>query len=101
MPMSRALTITCARLWIPALLALPASVAAQQRDSTPAVPRADSQPAPKPKPWYDRFTLRGYTQFRYDDLFLDDPDYGCSACDRGIGGVKDFSVRLGEVLHDG
>jgi len=100
MPMSRAVTIACARLWIPALLALPASVAAQQRDSTPAVPRADSQPAPKPKPWYDRFTLRGYTQFRYDDLFLDDPDYGCSACDRGIGGVKDFSVRRSRLVFN-
>jgi hypothetical protein len=100
MPMP-AVTIARASVGILALLALPAVLVAQQRDTT-AAPRTDSLPAPKPKPqpWYDRFTLRGYTQFRYNDLLLDDPDYGCPACDRAIGGVKDFSVRRSRLVFN-
>lgn len=94
-------TIARARLGILAVCALPVVAAAQQRDSVPAAPRADSQPAaPKPKPWYERIALRGYTQVRYDDAFLKDDGYACQACDRGIGGVQDVSVRRARLVFN-
>ena len=103
--MLRAMTIpgfvsAAARFALLALLGLPARAVAQQHDSTAAVPRADSQPAPKPKPWYERFTLRGYTHLRYNDLFLDDDGYACQACDNAIGGVKEFSVRRSRLVFN-
>jgi len=76
-------------------LAVVAPAAAQQPDSTPP---ASAPPAPKPTPWYDRFTLRGYTQFRYNDLLQDNPDFRCAACDRSIGGVQEFSIRRARLV---
>jgi len=95
--------VTNARAWtaVLAVCAMPALATAQQRDSVPPPAHADSQPAaPKPKPWYERFTLRGYTQVRYDDAFLKDDGYACQACDRGIGGVQDVSVRRARLTFN-
>jgi phosphate-selective porin len=96
--MSRVVTLVRALRWVIAALALPAVAVAQQRDSIP--PPAPAPAAPKPTPWYDRFSMRGYTQIRYNDLFLDNPDFTCSACDRSIGGVKDFSIRRSRLVFN-
>src|SRR3712207_9240701 len=67
------------------LLALP--VGAQQsptdttrRDTTarPA-PAATQQPA-RPRPWYERLSLRGYAQIRYNRLLESNEQLGCQQC---------------------
>jgi len=77
-----------------AAVAVPA--AAQRADSTPP----EASPPSAPTSWYDRFTLRGYTQFRYNDLFQDNPDFQCAACDRSIGGVQEFSIRRARLVFN-
>jgi len=63
-----------------AMLALNAlATAVHAQDSTTAV-----------RPWYDRLSIRGYAQFRYNRLLETNEKLRCPACDRSIaenGGV--------------
>ena len=60
-----------------------------------------SQPDPKAKKWYEKLTIRGYTQFRFDRTLETDPDgrnpnlFG----DRGINGVSEnFFIRRARLI---
>ncbi len=35
----------------------------------------------QPKKWYDNFSIRGYTQVRYNRLLETNEDLGCEQCD--------------------
>jgi hypothetical protein len=62
---------------------------------------ADTTPKPAKKPWYERLTLRGYAQLRYNDLFLSNQALRCDQCDRSIGGTEEFSVRRARLVLSG
>jgi hypothetical protein len=87
-----------------ALLAAPAHLAAQ--DSTPR----DTQPArrdtartapPRTRAWYERLSLRGYTQVRYNRLLETNPDLTCAQCDRSIGRGNGFLIRRARLVLSG
>jgi hypothetical protein len=54
-------------------------------DSTPKVSK-------EPK-WYEQIQLRGYTQFRYNNLLMSNENLTCDQCDRSIGGTGGFFIR--------
>ena len=62
---------------------------------------ADSAARPARKPWYERLSLRGYAQIRYNDLFLSNQALRCDQCDRAIGGTEEFSVRRARLVFSG
>jgi hypothetical protein len=74
------------------LLILPSRAAGQVADSTAK---------PARKPWYDRLSLRGYAQLRYNDLFLSNQALRCDQCDRSIGGTEEFSIRRARLVLSG
>lgn len=89
-----------ARRWcrVAVLMAVlaPGVLAAQATDSAPPPPAA-----PAPKPWYQRLSFRGYTQFRYNGLFQTNPELTCLQCDANLGGVPQFSIRRGRITAEG
>lgn len=62
---------------------------------------ADTAAKPARKAWYERLSLRGYTQLRYNDLFLSNQAIRCDQCDRFIGGNEEFSVRRARLVLSG
>ena len=75
-------------------IASPIVAASAQSDSVPAVPK----PASK---WYERLSLRGYAQVRYNNLFSTNDDLACQQCDRSIGGAGGFFVRRARLVVSG
>ncbi|WP_026950884.1 porin [Algoriphagus mannitolivorans] len=58
----------------------------------------DSLPEKNPEPvkaasWYDKIQIRGYAQFRYNGLFVTNPDLKCDQCDKSWGGEPGFFFR--------
>ena len=67
---------------------------------------ADSAASPTPqppraRPWYERLSLRGYTQVRYNRLLETNPDLTCPQCDRSIGRGGGFLVRRARLVLSG
>jgi hypothetical protein len=79
-------------LIVTGLAAAPRTLAAQGADTT--------RPAP-PRPWYQRLSLRGYTQVRYNRLLESNPDLVCQQCDRSIGRNGGFSIRRARIVVSG
>lgn len=74
------------------LLLLPADLLAQS---------SGGAQAERARPWYERFSLRGYAQLRYNRLLESNPDLTCSACDRSIGGNNGFLLRRARLVVSG
>ncbi len=51
--------------------------------------------------WYDKISLRGYAQFRYNRLLESNPDLKCDQCDKGIGKGQSFEFRRGRLVLSG
>lgn len=92
------------------LLALAASPALAQGGPTSkpdsarpaAVAQAPArQAAPVSKLWYERLSIRGYAQIRYNRLLETNPDLVCPQCDRSIGNNGGFFLRRGRVILSG
>ena len=79
--------------------ALLASLAAPVVAPLAAQAAADSASAPRA--WYERLSLRGYTQVRYNGLLQTNPDLRCEQCDRGYGGAGGFSLRRARLVVSG
>jgi hypothetical protein len=56
---------------------------------------------PTTKKWYDSFSIRGYSQIRYNRLFETNPDLGCEQCDRSWGDNGGFFMRRMRVIFYG
>jgi hypothetical protein len=99
-PRLAALTIACA-------IGLPTVLAGQRRaadDSTRRAPRADSTQPSAPaarKAWYERLSLRGYAQIRYNRLLETNSELTCPQCDRSIGGGNGFFLRRARLVISG
>ena len=63
----------------------------------PAVSPAPAAKAPEAKEvkaeWYEKLSIRGYTQIRYNNLFQTDPLLTYPQNDKGIGGNAGFTIR--------
>jgi hypothetical protein len=59
------------------------------------------QPAKTSKEWYEKFSIRGYTQFRYNRLLETNPDLKCEQCDRSWGDNGGFFLRRIRIIFYG
>ncbi|MEP9401045.1 porin [Sphingomonas silueang] len=90
-----------------AQVAAPAPVAAAPTSPPPAPERLAAAPVPKRKPWYERITLRGYTQLRLNEILSGDrtaPDGVArlrSVHDGGIGDNTGFTFRRIRLVLQG
>ncbi len=50
------------------------------------------------KKWYDTFSIRGYSQVRYNRLLETNEELGCEQCDRSWGGDGGFFIRRMRVI---
>ena len=69
-----------------ALVAAPAAAQSTAPDSTP-----------RPERWYDRVSLRGYAQVRYNRLFESNARLVCTQCDRSLGQNGGIFLRRARV----
>lgn len=53
-----------------------------------------------PKQWYEKISIKGYVQVRYNGLETND-NLTCEQCDKSIGGIDDFFVRRARVVFSG
>lgn len=53
------------------------------------------------KKWYDNFSIRGYTQVRYNRLFETNKNLGCEQCDRSWGDDGGFFIRRMRIIFFG
>lgn len=53
------------------------------------------------RPWYDRLTIRGYAQFRYNRLLETNDQLKCPTCDRSIGANGGFFLRRARLAITG
>lgn len=54
-----------------------------------------------PKKWYDKISLRGYAQVRYNRLFETNEKLKCEQCDRSWGENGGFFIRRGRMIFSG
>lgn len=66
-----------------------------------AAARADSVAPRRPPAWYERLTLRGYAQLRYNRLLETNPLLQCPACDKSIGRNGGFMLRRARLVLSG
>jgi len=62
---------------------------------------AQGASAAQEAPWYERLTLRGYAQLRYNRLLETNPDLRCDQCDRSIGDDGGFFLRRARLVISG
>lgn len=62
-----------------------------------SVQRKEVQVAPDKK-WFDTFSIRGYSQVRYNRLLETNEDLGCEQCDRSWGGDGGFFIRRMRII---
>ncbi|MBL7714256.1 MAG: hypothetical protein JNL01_02240 [Bdellovibrionales bacterium] len=53
------------------------------------------------KPWYEKISLRGYTQLRYNRLLETNGLLKCEQCDKSIGNNGGFFFRRGRLIFSG
>lgn len=51
--------------------------------------------------WYDKISIRGYTQIRYNRLLETNPGLGCEQCDRSWGNNGGFFMRRMRIIFYG
>jgi phosphate-selective porin len=54
-----------------------------------------------PKKWYDKISLRGYAQVRYNRLLETNSKLKCEQCDRSWGENGGFFIRRGRLVFSG
>ena len=70
---------------------------------TSRVPTAAPTPPPAPpsKPWYERLSIRGYAQFRYNRLLESNRLLQCEQCDRSWGDAGGIFLRRARLAISG
>ncbi|MDB4964249.1 MAG: hypothetical protein JWP01_4248 [Myxococcales bacterium] len=78
----------------------PPEVTAPIAAPVPTAPAAVAKEAPKKTPWYEKLSLRGYTQVRYNRLpsFDRNPDLINTQGDRSIGEGNGFLIRRARLV---
>ena len=64
---------------------------------------ADAQDAlpSVPKSWYERFSIRGYGQVRFNRLLESNDQFVCEQCDRSWGANGGFFIRRARIIFQG
>jgi phosphate-selective porin len=88
-----AFVLTCAFHSVSGQTAAPDSIAPK--------PLPSSKPAASTAKWFDKISLRGYAQFRYNRLLESNPDLKCEQCDKGIGRDQTFEFRRARLIFSG
>ena len=70
------------------------------RVTAPAPTTEAEIPAP-PKKWYEKLTVRGYVQVRYNRLAETNPDLKCDQCDKSWGRDGGFLIRRARIVFSG
>jgi hypothetical protein len=97
---STLVTPCAARHWYAALaVCLLATV--PQRAHAQAASDAPPVDAEAPKPWYERFSIRGYGQIRFNRLLETNPQFTCEQCDRSIGELGGIFIRRARIIFQG
>lgn len=81
-----------------AVLALVATASPALSQSTDSTRRPA---AAAPRAWYDRISLRGYAQIRYNRLLETNKNLACAQCDRSIGNNGGIFLRRGRLILSG
>ncbi len=68
---------------------------AQTKDTLVLKPKTSTEK------WYDKISLRGYAQLRYNGLLESNPDLKCEQCDRSWGDGGDFFLRRIRLIFFG
>jgi hypothetical protein len=58
-------------------------------------------PPEKKREWFNSFSIRGYGQFRYNQLLETNKDLKCEQCDRSWGGDGGFFIRRLRIVFSG
>ena len=82
---------------------LSATTAQTQPDSLKkALPTATTPTsAPSSNKWYDKLSLRGYAQLRYNRMLESNPDLRCEQCDKAIGKNQGIAFRRARLQLSG
>lgn len=96
-------------LSVPALTAEPGSLEdlrerlSKLEAAAAAAPAPAAAPAEKKaeKPWYDRISLRGYVQLRYNRFFENNGDLKCEQCDKSLGSNGGVFARRARLVFSG
>ncbi|MCW5801987.1 MAG: porin [Deltaproteobacteria bacterium] len=67
----------------------------------PTARAEEDKEKPKETPWYERFTLRGYMQLRYDRLYATEEGFHNELADKAIGDESSFSLRRARLVLAG
>lgn len=78
-----------------------ASAQGAVQDSVKKVAPAPAKTTSGSSKWYDKLSIRGYSQFRYNRLLETNPDLKCEQCDRSLGKNQAFSFRRGRLILSG
>jgi hypothetical protein len=78
-----------------------AQQAAAGSDTARARSGATAPASPPRRQWYERISLRGYTQLRYNRLLETNADLTCQQCDRSIGNNGGYSLRRARIVLSG
>ena len=78
-------------LWSPQLSA---QINTTSKDSTKVLPN----PRQSSKKWYENFSIRGYSQIRYNRLLETNPQLKCEQCDRSWGDKGGVFMRRMRVI---
>ena len=76
-------------------LLLTSVVISQNQDTTA------SSTAKKEKGWYEKISIKGYAQVRYNRLLETNPDLNCDQCDKSIGDNNGFFIRRARLTFSG
>jgi Phosphate-selective porin O and P len=84
-------------------LAVPSPRLSAQGGTPDSVSAKPAAPAARPaaKAWYEKLSIRGYAQFRYNRLLETNENLNCPQCDRSIGRNGGFFLRRGRIILSG
>jgi len=94
-------------LFAPLLLSLAALASAAEPVSLEAFEErllkleAAATPPPAEKPWFEKISLRGYVQLRYNRLLENNENLRCEQCDKSLGANNQFFLRRARLVISG
>jgi phosphate-selective porin len=66
-----------------------------------SLPKTSSPSTHSPAKWYDKISIKGYSQFRYNRLLETNSKLKCEQCDKGIGNNQTFEFRRARLILSG
>jgi hypothetical protein len=85
---------------VPLLILIPFGGFSQKDTLLRTIPEIKTQTAIEKK-WYENFSIRGYTQVRYNRILETNENLGCEQCDRSWGKNGGFFIRRMRIIFYG